>query len=316
MPAASPRELNSLLDRLIAGERPGSSELTLLSDLGRDDTEIVRGSWQRIPTASRASVLTRVAELAEDNVELDFESLGDIALDDEHPEVRALAADTLWESQDRHIAAHLRDRLDDDDSEVRAAAARSLRQFVILREYEQVDATEGDAVVDALRARAEDPAEDEEVRASALESLGARALPWVPGLIQEAFDGDERRMRLAAIHAMGDSADDRWLDYLYEQFYADDPEFRYESVVAAGAIGSEDALGPISDLLEDDDAEVVMAAVEALGEIGGAEAAEKLEDFSGHAPDFMADLVAVAIDAARGGLGLGFDMAEDDEDDD
>lgn len=315
MPAASPRELNTLLDRLIAGERPGSAELTLLSDLGRDDTEIVRGSWQRIPTASRASVLTRVSELAEDNIELDFESLGDIALDDEHPEVRALAADTLWESQDRHIAARLRERLDDDDSEVRAAAARSLRQFVILREYEQVDATEGDAVVDALRARAEDPAEDEEVRASALESLGARSLPWVPGLIQEAFDGDERRMRLAAIHAMGDSADDRWLDYLYEQFYADDPEFRYESVVAAGAIGSEDALGPIADLLDDDDAEVVMAAVEALGEIGGDEAVEKLQDFSGRAPDFMADLVAVAIDAAQGGLGLGIG-ATDDEDDD
>lgn len=319
MPAASPRELNTLLDRLIAGERPGTSELTILSDLGRDDSEVVRGSWQRIPTASRASVLTRVAELAEDNIELDFESLGDIALDDEHPEVRALAADTLWESQDRYIAARLRDRLDDEDSEVRAAAARSLRQFVILREYERADATEGDAVVDALRARAEDPAEDEEVRASALESLGARSLPWVPGLIQDAFDGDERRMRLAAIHAMGDSADDHWLDYLYEQFYSDDPEFRYESVVAAGSIGSEDALGPIADLLDDDDAEVVMAAIEALGEIGGDEAVEKLQAFGGRAPEFMVDLVNAAIEAARDGFGFGpgdLSDADDDEDED
>ncbi|MCZ2109347.1 MAG: HEAT repeat domain-containing protein [Dehalococcoidia bacterium] len=315
MPAASSRELTTLLDRLIAGERPQSAELTLLSDLGREDTESVRGSWQHIPAAARVSVLSRVTELAEDNVELNFECLGDIALDDEHPEVRALAADALWESQDRRIAARLRDRLDDEDSEVRAAAARALRQFVILREYDQADVAEGDAVVDALRARAADPAEDEEVRASALESLGARSLPWVSSLIQEAFDGDERRLRIAAIHAMGDSADDRWLDYLYEQFYADDPEFRYESVIAAGAIGSEDALGPIADLLDDDDVEVVMAAVEALGEIGGDEAADKLQEFSGNAPDFMTDLVAAAIDAARDGLGLSLGNSADEDDD-
>lgn len=314
MPAATPRELSTLLERLIAGERPGSAELTIFSDLGRDDREIVRGSWDRIPTASRAAVLTRVAELAEDNADLDFASLGNIGLDDEHPEVRALAADTLWESRDRLIAARLRDRLDDEDSEVRAAAARSLRQFVILREFEQVDGAEGDAVVDALRARAEDPAEDEEVRACALESLGARSLPWVASLIQEAFDGDKRRLRLAAIHAMGDSGDERWLDYLYEQFYSEDPEFRYESVVAAGGIGSDEALTPIGDLLDDDDVEVVMAAIEALGEIGGDEAAEKLEDYAGRAPDFLAELVAVAIDAARGGLGL--DLGLEDEDDD
>ncbi len=114
---------------------------------------------------------------------------------------------------------------------------------------------------------------------------------------------------------MGDSADDRWLDYLYEQFYADDPEFRYESVIAAGAIGSEDALGPIADLLDDDDVEVVMAAVEALGEIGGDEAADKLQEFSGNAPDFMTDLVAAAIDAARDGLGLSLGNSADEDDD-
>ncbi len=311
MPPVPTRELTRLLERLTAGARPGSAELTLLADLSRDDASTVKGAWPRIPAESRAEVLVRAAELAEDNIDLDFTGLACIGLGDEYPDVRARAADALWESTDRGVASLLRARLDDEDTEVRSAAASSLRQFVALRELDEFDPAEGDAVVDALRARAEDPGEDEEVRARAIEALGARSLPWVSELIASAYDSDERQLRLAAIHAMGDSADARWLDYLHEQFYADDAEFRFEAVMAAGGIASEDSVEPVSELLGDDDSEVVIAAIEALGEIGGEAAVEALEAYGQQAPEEFVDLVRTALDAAHGGFGL---PAESDAD--
>lgn len=303
MPSPTTRELTSLLERLTSGVRPRAAELTLFSGLGRDDTRMVGDAWPRIALETRTSILVRATELADDNIDLDFTALASLALDDEFPEVRARAADALWETGDRSVATLLRGRLDDDDSEVRAAAASSLRQFVGLLELGQFD-QEGELLVDALRARAEDPEEELEVRAAAIESLGARSLPWVADLITTAYDADERELRLAAIHAMGDAGDERWLDYLHDQFYSDDPEFRFESVLAAGSIGSEDSVPALIELLHDEDSEIVVCAIEALGEIGGDAAAEALEEFAPDSPPEFSELVALSIDAARGGLGL------------
>jgi HEAT repeat protein len=305
MLSASGRELTNLLDRLAGGARPQAAELALLSDLGSDDALTVRRGWPLIPLDSRTALLARASELAEDNLDLDFTALACIALADEFPEVRARAADALWEATDRWVAALLRDRLDDDDSDVRTAAASSLRQFVALRELGRFDAIEGDAVIDALRARAEDPAEALEVRGAAIEALGARSAPWVAGLISDAYDSDERELRLAAIHAMGESGDDRWLDYLHDQFYADDPEFRFEAVTSAARVGSEESVPVLAELLRDDDSEVVVAAIEALGEIGGDAALEALEAYAPDAPAEFSELLALSIESAREGFGLG-----------
>lgn len=315
MASASSRQLASLLGRLEGGSRPSSVEITLLSGLTREDASLLSDAWVSIPASSRGDILVRAAELAEDNVDLDFDTLACIALRDEYPEVRARAADALWESTDRGVAELLRERLDDEDSEVRAAAASSLRQFVALREAGQFDLREGDAVVDALRARAEDPVESPEVRAAAIESLGVRSLPWVAELIISAYDSDDREIRLASIRAMGDSADERWIEYLHEQLYTDDPEFRFAAVVAAGELGSEDSVPPLADMLRDDDAEVVAAAIEALGEIGGDAAVEALEAAIDDIPAEFKELFELALDVARGGFGVLFEPGGDEGDD-
>jgi len=316
MRSSSARELTNLLERLSSGARPRSAELALLSDLGGEEKTAVMNAWPRIPLESRTTILVRASELAEDNADMDFTALACIGLADEFPEVRAKAADALWETIDRAVAPLLRDRLDDEDSEVRTAAASSLRQFVALREQGRFDATEGDAVVEALRARAEDPVEAVEVRAAALETLGVRTLPWVADLIADAYDAEERELQLAAIHAMGQSADERWLDYLHEQFYAEDPQFRFEAVMSAASVGSEESVPALAELLHDQDGEVVVAAIEALGEIGGDAAVEALREYAPDAPAEFSDLVALSVDSARGGFGLLLDVdsAEDDPD--
>lgn len=314
MPGTTSRELAAFMDTLVSGEEPAATELVMLSDLDRAEAAQVRDTWSAVPERVRVSVLTRAIELAEDNVDLTFGALGKIALDDASPRVRAKASEALWESGDRSTAERLRRVLREDaDESVRDAAAASLRQFVVLRELDAFDEREGDAVVAALRAAVEDSGESVAVRAVALESLGARTLPWVSALIAEAYIADDRRTRLAAVHAMGNSADARWLDYLHEQFYSDDSEMRFEAAVAAGGVASEESVDALIPLLDDDDLQVAIGAVEALGEIGVGRAVDALRVFAERAPEGMAEAVAAAIEIA---LESGIASAEDDERDD
>ena len=313
MPTTGSRELSVFLDGLIAGDSVAASSLPLLSDIGRDDARQLHATWLEIPDETRLAVMARALELCEDNVDLEFTSLAKVALSDPIADIRRRAAEALWESPGREVAEALSSALrGDSDEDVRAAAAAALRQFVVLREFDQISASEGDPVVDALRATVEDEDEAVVARAAALESLGARGLPWVAELIGNAYIDDDRRIRIAAVHAMGESADERWLDYLHEQFYSDDAEFRFEAVEAVGNIASEDSVEPLLPLLEDDDSHVILAAVAALGEISGEEAVAALKAFAERAPEGMelavADALEVAQDTAAG-------PREEDDDD-
>lgn len=303
MPITGSRELSVFLDGLIAGESVKASSMSVLSDLAASEVPLLRSTWTQIPDEARLAVIVRAIEVAEDNVDLDFTTFALVALDDPLADVRARAAEALWESPGRSVATALTLALRaDSDEDVRAAAAASLRQFVILREFEQIPVSEGDAVVNALRGAVEQET-SAAVRAAALESLGARGLPWVTNLISDAYVSDDRRIRIAAVHAMGESADDRWLDYLHEQFYSDDSEFRFEAATAAGNVASEDSVEPLAALLEDDDSQVILAAVAALAEIAGPEAIQLLEDFAARAPDGTEEAVAEAIAVAKDNSG-------------
>jgi HEAT repeat protein len=247
----------------------------------------------------RERVMQRCAQLADDNVDLDYVQLSRVGLDDDEAAVRRAAIVASWECQDRHVAARLTELLrSDPDDSVRAEAAAALGTFVLNREFEAFDAVQGDQIVDALRTAATQPAEPIDVRAAAIESLGYRTLAWVDTLITDAFYDDDRRIRRAAIHAMGVSAQERWLDYLEDEAQSDNPEFRYEAAVAIGVIGSEDGVDILAAMLEDEDREVQVAAIASLGEIGGDEALRYLREFAEDAPAELQDIVQAAIDAA------------------
>jgi HEAT repeat protein len=302
--------LSSLIAQLLLGEHLPAASLTGLSDLDKSDAAQLQAVWPEIPFEIRLDLLTRATELAEDNVELDFTQLLLVGLHDESAEVRQQAAKGLYEAPLRPVAARLLQVLRDDrDPDVRAAAATSLRQFVLLREFGQFEVTLGDDVVAGLREVFDDDEAQPPLRAAALESLGARSLPWVANLIAESYNDDERAIRLAAVRAMGDSADDRWLDYLFEQLHSDDPEFRYAAVLSCGLIAAEDSVEPLTALLNDEDSEVVLATIAALGEVGGDGALAVLRDYAETAPPEHAEVVAEAIQAAA-------EFASGDEDDD
>ncbi|MCC7366355.1 MAG: HEAT repeat domain-containing protein [Dehalococcoidia bacterium] len=296
---SSPRQLTTLLESLTTGHQPLAAELTLFSDLDREETEQLRAAWPRIPAGTREQIVVRATELAEDNVDLDFDRLAGVALDDPDATIRRHAVASTWESSDRAIGRRLTGLLQDDpDEQVRADAASALGGFVLQRELEALNAAEGDAIVDALRAVAKNPAEPVDVRAGAVESLGFRSLPWVATLINDAYYDDDRRLRVAAMVAMGRSADISWLDLLDDDARSDDPEFRFHAASAFGAIGSEDAVDTLAELLEDEDTEVLLAALLALGEIGGAEAVRYLEEYIEVAPPEFAEPAQVALETA------------------
>ena len=316
MAAAPQKQLPVIIESLVRGEDPPVASLAAFSDLGRAEAALVRDAWPAIPLESRQKIIERALDLSEDSLELDFTQVALVGLGDESSEVRTRAAASLWESPLREVAARLLETLsDDDDPAVRAAAATSLRQFVVLREFEQFDEELGDRVTDALRAVEESMDSSAALRACALESLGVRSLPWVSALILAGYNDDERSVRLASVVAMGDSADEEWLDYLIEQLDSDDPEFRFASVLSLGQVGSEEAVEPLATLLGDEDPEVVVAAIAALGEVGTSEAVEAIKAFAADAPPEFAEAIGDALEVAAE-FGAGPSRRETGEDDD
>ncbi len=294
-----PRALLDVLERLERGERPRASDVAVFSQLRGEELSHVRERWPRIPVEVRTSVMEWATELAEDNVDLDFRELGLIAVEDEAAPVRRLAAEALWEANDRPSTRSLLRLLrEDDDPGVRGAAATSLMQYVLLAEFDRADPALSAEVVEALAEVARSPHEPLSVRARAIESLGPCSRPWVDELIRDAYFDPERELRIAAVVAMGNSADEKWLEYLISELASDDPEMRFHAAIACGRIGSEEAVPELAPLLDDEDLEVVRGTIDALAEIGGDEALEHLRAFRDRVPESLAELLEEAIETA------------------
>ena len=293
-------EFSQLLDSLDEGTRPSAVRLARLSDLGREEFIELQTRWPGIPSDLREELVARADELAEDNVDLDFTGLVHVAMADPLPSVRRRAIEAAWESRGRETASQLRALLtNDEDESVRAAAATGLEPFVLATELGEFDAEAGNRVVEALRTAWSNADESMDVRARAVESLGARSLPWVTTVITDAYYAEDARLRVAAVRAMGDSAQENWLEYLEETATSDDPEMRYETAAALGLIGSEAGIEILADMLNDDDPEVLSAVISALGMIGGEDAVDHLSRIDVDESDALAEAIEEALEAAR-----------------
>lgn len=266
--------LEGYLEELADAGRPLKvSKLANLSQLSADERDEFDRAWPDFDPDRRLQILQQANELADDNPELNFDSVNLISLQDADPRVRAAALGGLWEYDERDLIPVLIDLMQaDDDATVRSAAALGLGRYVVLGEFGSLRPSDLTAVEDALTEAINDGAEDEDVRARALEAIGARSEPWVRDLIADAYASGSHRMQVSAIHAMGRSCDSDWLPDVIQQLQSDDPELRYEAATAAGMIGDEAAVPHLSFLVHDEDTEVQETAIEALGEIGGAEA--------------------------------------------
>ncbi len=295
----------TLIKELAGSGTPlAAAKLAGLSSLNAEEASLFAQVWGDLDDRARGKLIQELGELAEDNVDLNFDSVFLIALDDANADVRRAAVEGLCEHEGRDLIDPLIRLLDGDpDARVRAEAALALGRFVLHAEHGDLRPADAERIEVALRRTITDPTEVAEVRARALEALGPRSEDWVRDLIQDAHESHDRRLRISAVHAMGRSCDPAWLDALYAELGSEDPEMRYEAVTAIGSIADPEAVPYVAALVHDDDPEAQEAAIAALGQIGGAVAKEALQALLAEGDERVREAVLAALDEV--------DLAED-----
>ena len=246
------------------------TDLTQLSGLSRAGVLEVMSAFAKAPEERRRELVDRMIELAEDNIELDFTAVLRACLRDRDAEVRARAAQGLWDSEDRTLVRPLIDLLLKDEAPaVREAAATALAKFAELASEGRLVKRDVQRIGDALLTVV--GREDEHVgtQCRAIEALAPLDSVQVHSIIEEAYAGSDVRLRQSAIFAMGRSSDSRWLPTVIKEMRNPDAALRYEAATACGFLGEDDTLPYLISLLNDEDSQVQLAAVRSLGAIGG-----------------------------------------------
>ncbi len=270
-----------------------------LDALEPEQVEAFRSAWPEIDFERRREVIHQLVELTEDNIDLNFDTVFFAAMEDGDATVRCDAVRGLWEYEERDLIPPLLRLLErDEEADVRAEAALALGRFVLLSALGHLQEHQSQKVEQGLRRTLEDEMEVEEVRARALEAIGASCQPWVREAIGGAYEGAEVRLKISALHAMGRSCEPRWLPELIDELANGDPEARYEAATALGSLADRRAVTHLAPALYDSDPVVQEAAIMALGQIGGSEAKALLRQLSGDTSPSVQEAVATALTEA------------------
>ncbi|HXU65644.1 MAG TPA: HEAT repeat domain-containing protein [Polyangia bacterium] len=257
--------------------RLGSSvETQMLNDLRNGDTAKRRAL---LPLVSRAAAAGAVAQ----------------CLDDQDPEVRALACDALGRLGVTSLVGAIFPLLGDPNPRVSFAAIGAI-QSLGSRETERLAiaaARSEDAVVrraalrilsyfgsasvlDDLLGALNDA--DERVRESAIQGLPLMDDPRALEALLATAKAPSPRTRAAAMRALGRCPGDlRVTSYLLKGLADEDSWVRYYACQALGKLAFEPAATPLTRLLSDPAGQVRVAAVEALSCLKGETATRALE---------------------------------------
>ncbi len=251
--------------------------LAELSDLDSNQLEQFAAVWKLLPQERRQTILEELGLMADAQIELSFESINRMSLDDPDPSVRLQAIENLWESEDPRLALRFVEILGKDPaSDVRAAAGKALGTFVLIGETRNLEKELKLSIEEALLGAVRDDS-GEEVQTQCLQSLGYSSRPEVTPLIGRAFkDADNDATVTAALRAMARSANPIWEESVLPRLNDPSPRIRLEAARAAGDIGLREAVPDLVDLLDDVDEGVRRAAIWALSQIGGAKSAAAL----------------------------------------
>ena len=278
--------LETLLPTLAdPAKSPSAKDLAALTSLEGENRDRFLDVWRTLSIQRRRDIVDRLADIVEDNIELDFDAVFMSGLVDDDVQVRSQSVKALWEYEYDDLVPVLLRLLRDPEAIVRGEAALGLGRFLLRMEVLDRDDSLAQQIEGALRARYHDEAELTDVRGRALEALGVRGKDWVHDLIEEAYSSGERRLTISAIHAMGRNADLAWLPMIIEEMESEDAEMRFEAATAAGGIADEDAIPHLAELTADEDVEVQEAAISALGQIGGPSARSVLHEVASETSD-------------------------------
>lgn len=284
-------------------------DLRAISAPSEDVTRAYMAIWPALPVERRRELLAQFQRLAARDVTLDFDRQHLAALFDPDPATRILAIRGLHEHDREEYLTVLIDLLRlDAESSVQGEAAQALARFVVSMEFDLLTEPAADRLKDALRDTIEDVTIADDVRAHALEAIGAHSDEWVAELIVEMYESGSSPIRIATLRAMGRNAADSWLPILVHNFDDPDSDIRAVAAEASGQLLMEEAVPPLALLVRDDEAEVRRAAVFALGEIQGDAAQAVLDDL---AKSNDPDLAALAGEVLRDVQVLSIDHSGD-----
>ncbi|MFH1381313.1 MAG: HEAT repeat domain-containing protein [Chloroflexota bacterium] len=270
--------LADILAEITKSEKPLYSRLAELSNLSSEELELFKNSWPTIELERRRQVIQRLVDLADDNVELNFDSIFKYCFKDEDAEIRGTAIKGLWENEEPSLISPLLIMLEQDTSEeVQATAASALGKFAMLAEHNKLRPCHTTKIETALLNVFNNKAKPIEVRRRALEAMAPLSLPEVKAAIEEAYQSEQPRLQISAIYAMGKSCDPSWLNILFRELSNPDSEVRYEAAHACGELEEEAALPLLIPMAIDPELDVQLAAIQALGKIGGTEAKKCLQ---------------------------------------
>lgn len=260
---------------------PPAARLVRLSNLSGSELAVFEERWRLAGDDRRRGLTAALAQLARDNVEVNFDSVFRFSLASDDTEVKLAALIGLEESEDYHLIPALIRLLNDDPAgSVRQAAAAALGRFALLAETGKIGRRHGQEVFSALVKVVRDAGEEAVVRARALQAVAVFTLPEVQGLIKRAYAEDNVVLKAGAVAAMGRTCDAAWLPSVIKELSSDRVELRRAAAAASGELESEEAVPHLIRLTRDDVIEVKEAAIAALGEIGGEVARKVLESLT------------------------------------
>jgi HEAT repeat protein len=272
--------------------------LHTFSDIAPADLTLLLKAWPQIASKRKHTLLEDLEDLAETDTLTSFEDVARPLLKDPDPQVRIRAIRLHWEDEDpKLVPIFLKMLVDDEDPDVRAAAANALGLFVYLGELEKIQSEQHHRIEDALL-KAATTSKNILVRRRALESLGYSGRDEVIPLIDAAYHEKDPDWVVSALFAMGRSSDERWKKQVLSKLHAPDEDVRSEAIHAAGELelGSARAI-LLDELADEEDLEIRRELIWALSKISGEGVRPRLEELlEAETDDEEADFIEEAMD--------------------
>jgi HEAT repeat protein len=277
------KEMSSLEDYMKELRDTGKplvvSKLVNLSDPSSEELAVFDRVWPTIDVARRREIAEHLAELAGDNLDLDFDKVLRTCLFDADSEVKIRAMGGLLECEERSLLDPLINLLMGDlEHTVRAAAASTLGTFALLVEFGELSANDAAKVEKALFTAYNNKNEPTDVRCRALEAVSTISKPEVEELIRQAYQSNDLEFRASALFAMGRNCNRSWLPVIMKELHSPQALLRFEAVRACGELEAEESVPRLIELIRDEDAQIRLAAIDSLGRIGGQQAKKTLQD--------------------------------------
>ena len=205
-----------------------SSKLADLSSLGSGELRFLEQVWSDIEPERRRQIVYRLVKLAEDNFELNYDSIFWNCLQDQDVEVRCRAIEGLWENEETSLINPLINLLEQDSSEeVQAVAATALGRFVMLAEHGKLRSCHASKVSQALLAAIGNESKTIEVKRRALEAAAPLS--------------DDAEIRYEAAGACGELGEKESVPYLIGLIDDPDTDVQLAAIQALGEIGGTEA---------------------------------------------------------------------------